>query len=306
MSKVLTVANLTKSFGGRKAVDALSFELNKGEVTAILGPNGSGKTTSIKCLAGLLKPDFGSVSVMGINARQNPRSSMRQISYLPQNAEFPQNITALETIRFHAQLRGIDDNAARHSLTQCGFTEADIEKHAGQLSGGMRHRLSLAIAGLSNTPLMLLDEPTANLDPAAAQRFRTIAKSWRNEGRAILMATHVLSDVTEVADRVIVMVDGKVVAMETISQLRTRLNRFSRLRVDVGAVTESHRDAAMCAGALDIRMNGKAIIVSAPEEKRLAILNRLEEVGVVAGFETEKPSIEHLYLEYVNHAEKSS
>lgn len=305
MTSVLRVENLTKSFARKKAVDSLCFEVNAGEVVAILGPNGSGKTTTIKCIAGLLMPHAGTIAVCGEPIARNRKNALRNISYLPQTAEFPANITALETIRFHARLRGLSEEAAVSALTKCGFAESDFGKSAGHLSGGMRHRLSLAIAGMTSSPLMLLDEPTANLDPAAAQRFRTVAKTWREEGRSILMSTHVLSDVTEIADSVIVMVEGRAVAVESVLDLRFRLNKFARLRVDVGAVTERHSDAAFAAGAVEIRKNGKALVIFAPEDRRLAILSRLEEIGAVNGFETDKPSIEDLYIEYVESSNKA-
>ncbi len=305
MTIVLQVDSLSKSFTRRKAVDSLSFVVSKGEVTAILGPNGSGKTTTIKCIAGLLRPDSGRIYIGGIDSANESRPAKKLISYLPQTAEFPAGISALETAFFHAALRGADRDTAMNSLKIAGFADSDMSKAAGQLSGGMRHRLSLAIASLSGASLMLLDEPSANLDPSAAQRFRKTAKEWRSQGKAILMSTHVLSDVTEIADGVIVMVDGKAAAIESISEMRSRLNKFSRLRIDVGAVTEKHRDAALGAGAAEIRMNGKAIIVIAPEDKRMAILNKLEQVGMVCGFETEKPSIEDLYVEYVEASSKA-
>ncbi len=302
MRVALEVSNLVKSFNGFRAVDEVSFKLNHGEVIAILGPNGSGKTTSLRCIAGLLNPDSGSISVSGFNLKKDERKAKREFAYLPQYAEFPSSVTVFETVSFHAKLRGVTMQDALRSLGESGFSETDHDKFAGNLSGGMKHRLALAVAGLSKPSLVLLDEPTANLDPAAAIKFRSIVKSWREAGRSVLMATHVLADVIETADRVLVLVGGKCVADESVSDLRIRLNKYARLRVDVGEVTERHRDAALAGGALDVRLNGKSIIISAPEEKRLAILQTLDRVGIVRHFETERPSLDDLYLEYIERA----
>ncbi|HES58047.1 MAG TPA: ABC transporter ATP-binding protein, partial [Firmicutes bacterium] len=169
----------------------------------------------------------------------------------------------------------------------------------GQLSGGMRQRVSLAVACLPRAPVVLLDEPTANLDPAAALRFRKLARGWRRDGRTLLLSTHVLTDVVELADRVVVLVDGRLVASEDISTLRRRLDRYATLRIDVGRPTEEHRLAALSEGAVDARLNSTALLVTAAQERRLAILRRLEQVGAVRYFETVKPSLEDLYLDYV-------
>lgn len=298
MTTILDVRGLVKSFCARRAVDSLSFEVGAGEVVALLGPNGSGKTTTIRCVAGLLRPDAGAISIVGRDARRDYRATRREMAYLPQNAEFPPSVTVVETVQFHAALKGALGDVSR-AIGDAGFAEDDFDKPAGALSGGMRARLALAIASLGNPKLMLLDEPTANLDPEAAIRFRARVKDWRAAGRSVLMSTHVLTDVVETADRVIVLVGGRCAATESIADLRLRLSKYARLRVDVGEVTDKHRDAALSGGAVDVRMNGKALVISAPEENRLAILRTLADVGVVNRFETERPSIDDLYLEYV-------
>jgi Cu-processing system ATP-binding protein len=170
----------------------------------------------------------------------------------------------------------------------------------------MRQRLALAVACMPPVSLMLLDEPTANLDPEGALQFRALVREWRAQGRAVLLSTHVLSDVIELADRVIVLVGGRVVATETLPELRRRLGRFARLRVDVGRPAESHRAAALAAGASDARLNHSALIVTAPPQRRLPILERLAAIGPIRHFETEKPSVENVYLEYVKEEPRES
>jgi Cu-processing system ATP-binding protein len=299
MSAVLEIRELTRSYGEIVAVDGLSLEVRAGEVVALLGPNGSGKTTTIRCIAGLLNPDRGTILVKGYDLRRQYRQARRQFTYLPQQAEFPGSLSVREVLQFHARLRRLGREAMARALAEAGIGSEVEGRAVSQLSGGMRQRVSLAVACLPQPPVMLLDEPTANLDPAAALNFRRLARSWRSAGRALLLSTHVLTDVVELADRVIVLVDGKLVASEDIAQLRRRLDRYATLRIDVGKPTELHRKAALSGGAVDAKLNATALLVTAPQERRLAILHQLEKVGIVNYFETVKPSIEDLYLEYV-------
>ncbi len=299
MSAALEIRELTKTYGEIVAVDGLSLDVRPGEVVALLGPNGSGKTTTIRCVAGLLNPDHGTILVQGFDLRRHYRLARRQFTYLPQQAEFPSSLSVREVLQFHARLRGLGREETNQALAEAGLG-AEVEDRAiGQLSGGMRQRVSLAVACLPQAPVMLLDEPTANLDPAAALNFRRLARGWRDAERALLLSTHVLTDVVELADRVVVLVDGRLVASEDISQLRRRLDRYATLRIEVGKPTELHRKAALSGGAVDARLNATALLVTAPQERRLAILHQLEKVGVISYFETIKPSIEDLYLEYV-------
>jgi ABC-type multidrug transport system ATPase subunit len=305
MKQVLSVSGLTKSYGRLRAADDVSFEIGAGEVLALLGPNGSGKTTTLRCIAGLLRPDCGSISIGGFDLRRHYRQARREFSYLPQHASFTGNLRVREVLQFHASLRGLPSERVDGALLEAGLSEADAARLVGQLSGGMRQRVSLAVACLPAAGLMLFDEPTANLDPEAALHFRQLAKGWRAAGRSILLSTHVLTDVEELADSVVVMVGGCMVARESIADLRRRLSLFSRLRVDVGQATEQHRAAALEAGAVEARLNTHALIVTAPVEHRLAILQSLENIDAVNRFDTEQPTLEDVYLEYVRGEEQS-
>jgi ABC-type multidrug transport system ATPase subunit len=208
-------------------------------------------------------------------------------------------VTAREVVEFHARLRGIRGERVVAALREAGISESDEGRMVGELSGGMRQRLSLAVAGIPPVPLLLLDEPTANLDPEAALRLRELARRWRDEGRSLLFATHVLTDVEELADKVVVLVSGRPVAELNVPDLRADLRQFALLRVDVGRPTEAHVSAALACGASHARLNSHAVIITAPVERRLAILERLSALGTVNHFETEQPSIEQIYIEYV-------
>jgi ABC-type multidrug transport system ATPase subunit len=299
MNPVVEVRELSKSYGAIRAIDRVSFDVQPGQAVALLGPNGSGKTTTLRSVAGLVRPDSGTITVCGVDLRRDYRRARQQFSYLPQHASFPANVTVREVAEFHARLRGIDGERVVVALREAGITETEEERMVGELSGGMRQRLSLAVAGIPPVPLLLLDEPTANLDPEAALRLRDLARRWGEEGRSLLFATHVLKDVEELADKVVVLVSGRPVAELNVPDLRADLRQFALLRVDVGQPTEAHVKAALACGATHARLNSHAVIITAPVERRLAILEKLSGLGTVNHFETEQPSIEQIYLEYV-------
>lgn len=300
MTAAIEVTGLARSFGEVRAVDGVGFRVHPGETVALLGPNGSGKTTTLKCVAGLLAADAGSVRVSGFDLRRDPRRARQSFTYLPQEPSFAAHLTVLEVATFHARLRRLPAGRATAALLQAGLDETTFERRVGELSGGMRQRLSLAVAELPEVGVMLLDEPTAALDPAASLDFRELARGWRRAGRALLLSTHRLTDVQEVADRVVVLVAGKAVVEESITELRARLRRYSVLRVDVGEPGPRHRQAALAAGAEGAEVDGRALVVQAAEERRLDVLDGLRAVGPVRSFVTEEPSLERVYLEYVD------
>jgi ABC-type multidrug transport system ATPase subunit len=302
MSGVVEVRELAKSYGGFRAVDGVSFDVEPGRAVCLLGPNGSGKTTTLRSVTGLLRPDAGSVKICGIDLHRHPRKAKRNFSYLPQQPSFPANVTVREVTDFHAKLRRLGPDRIVSSLREAGISEEEESRVVGELSGGMCQRLSLAVAGMPDVPLMVFDEPTANLDPESALRFREQAKRWREAGKSLLFSTHVLTDVEDFADKVVVLVGGKLVAEENVSQLRADLRQFALLRVDVGQATEEHVRVALECGATEACLNHRAVIITAPVEQRYPILKRLGELGTVHHFDTEEPSIEHIYLKYVREA----
>jgi Cu-processing system ATP-binding protein len=197
---MIEVRHLVKDFGPLRAVDDVSFPVGPGETFALLGPNGSGKTTILKCLAGLVHPTSGEVRIDG------------PFSYLPQRVAFPENLTAREVLRFYARLRRAPLDRAQFN----GFPDRPVQ----ELSGGMLQRLGIAVAALGDAPVLLLDEPTISLDPEGAGAFREFLTRLRGQGRTILFSTHVLPDVEVLADRVGVLAGGRLAALKPMAELR--------------------------------------------------------------------------------------
>lgn len=216
---MIHVENLTKRFGQVTAVRDVSFTVKEGEVFAFLGPNGSGKTTTMKSIVGLNIPTGGRILVSGLDAARNPREVRQIVSYLPQRVFFPENLTAREILRFYARLRKLPPASADDVLGRAGF-ETSADRPVGEFSGGMIQRLGLAIVSLADSPVLLLDEPTANLDPQGVKRFREFVLHQRENGKTILFSTHLLSEAEQLADRVAIFVSGRLVALESVESLR--------------------------------------------------------------------------------------
>lgn len=305
MRAAIEVRDLTKAYDFRKAVDAVSFQVEPGEAVALLGPNGSGKTTSLRCIAGLARPDQGSILIEGIDISGSPRQAREKFCFLPQEAVFPPNLTAAEIVVFHCRLRRVPESRASASLEEAGIPPHDQERPVSTLSGGMRQRVSLAVAGLSAAPVTLLDEPTASLDPEAAVRLRELARVWKNEGRALLFSTHVLADLEDLADRVVVLVDGRVVAQESVAKLKSDVGRLGILKVDVGHPEQLHIDAALAAGATEARLNSHSILITSPMERRFEILRSLSQSTKINHFESSAIPVEKIYLNYVRNGCKN-
>lgn len=216
---MIHVEHLTKRYGKFTAVNDISFTTKEGEVFAFLGPNGSGKTTTMKSLVGLNVPTSGRVQVNNLDVQQYPKATRQFMSYLPQRVVFPENQTAREVMRFYCRLRKLPLARADEALERARFN-GFADKLVSEFSGGMIQRLGLAVVTLPDAPILLLDEPTANLDPQGVKRFREFILNQKESGKTIIFSTHLLQEAEQLADRVGIFVSGRLVAQESIETLR--------------------------------------------------------------------------------------
>ena len=216
--EMVKASGLTKRYGKVRALDGLTFTLGAGEIVALLGPNGAGKTTTFKCLLGVTGFD-GVVEVNGISVKSNGKEVRRQIGYLPQTPAFDSGDTCEQVLQFLADLKGSNPARAAERLERVHLTEQS-GMQVGRLSGGMRQRLALAAALLSDPPLLLLDEPTANLDADSRREFHELLLELRDEGRTIVLSTHFVDSLIEITDRVIVLEQGRLALDATMEELR--------------------------------------------------------------------------------------
>ena len=215
---MISYCGFRKRFGNVTAVHHLDLSIGAGETLALIGPNGSGKTTTLKSLVGLVRPTTGRITVAGQDATEAGPAARALLGYLPQRLTFPDGATARETLRFYARLRGCRDVPVDRLLARVGLAD-DSDRAVDGYSGGMRQRLGLAVALLGDPPALVLDEPSAALDPTGALMVRDILRGFRQEGRTVLLSSHDLVEVASLADRVAVFAAGRMTACDTLGGL---------------------------------------------------------------------------------------
>ena len=225
---------LSKSFGGHRAVEGLTLTVRSGEVVALLGPNGSGKTTSLKAAAGLIRPTSGEVLVGEPGLPATHPGARQAISFLPQRVAFPDSLTGREVVEFYRRLRGTAAARTDEVLRVAALNGA-AGRPVGTYSGGMTQRLGLAVATLPEGPALLLDEPTSSLDADGLCAFYGLVERRRLLGQTVLFTSHQWGDVERLADRVAVLVNGRLVAELPQRELSERLAERGVMRIRLEA-----------------------------------------------------------------------
>lgn len=216
---MISIKNLTKKFGETVALDDISFEVRKGEVLGFLGPNGSGKTTTMRIITGFISPTSGTVEIEGIDAVENSLKVRKKIGYLPENNPLYSEMLTSEYIEFIADIRKIEGRTEKIKdvVNTCGIAEV-WNRPIGELSRGYRQRVGLAQTLIHEPEILILDEPTAGLDPNQIAEIRSLIKKIGRE-RTIILSTHILPEVTVTCDRVVIINRGKIVAQGTLNEL---------------------------------------------------------------------------------------
>ncbi|MEO8035379.1 MAG: ABC transporter ATP-binding protein [Acidobacteriota bacterium] len=290
----------SKSFDRIRAVDSFSLTVERGEVVALLGPNGSGKTTTLKAAAGLLKPTSGAVSIGGRPASEP--AARHVISFLPQKVSFPDSLTGREVVEFYRRLRNLEAARTDDALRFASLNGAS-NRALSTYSGGMLQRLGLAVAVLPDAEVMLLDEPTAALDPAGLSLFYDLAERRRGEGKAVLFTSHQLGDVERLADRFAIIVDGKLVALMTAPELsgelasrgamRLTLDREAGLLLPKVLVLSPHASAV-----------GNEIVIPGSAQMRAQVIDIVRESNAtIQSLTTEEGRLDMMYRELVARCE---
>jgi ABC-2 type transport system ATP-binding protein len=302
-NSAINVEALSKHFGELRAVEELSFEVHSGEIFGLVGPDGAGKTTTMRMLAGVMPPDAGSATVGGCDVVHDPERAKLRLSYMPQRFGLYEDLTVDENIRFYADLFGVRKTDRQQQsdrlLTAAGMSEFR-ERLAGKLSGGMKQKLGLVCALIHKPEVLLLDEPTTGVDPVSRRDFWKILYELALEGTAILISTAYL-DEAERCHRVALLHRGKFLFCDTPSRLKSGFGR------GVLAVTSPEprrlRDALEHAeGISTLVMTGDGVhVVVDDPEKRIPEFKSLLTNAHVAYDEiiTTLPSMEDLFVESV-------
>lgn len=205
---MIEISGLQKNFGKLEVLKGIELVIRSHKVTAIVGPNASGKTTLIKSILGLVKPDTGSISVKG-HQLNGDWLYRQKIGYMPQLARFPENLSASEVIRLIKDLRGNPDTVDEELLSAFQL-QSELDKPIRALSGGTRQKVSAVIAFLFNPDVLILDEPTAGLDPISSSQLKDKILKEKSRGKTVLLTSHIMSEIEELADHIVFLLEGKI------------------------------------------------------------------------------------------------
>jgi ABC-2 type transport system ATP-binding protein len=217
---MIEVRNLTKRYGDLTAVDGLSFDARAGEIVGLVGPNGAGKTTTLRCVTGIIPVTSGTVAIAGHSLQQEPVAAKREVAFVPDEPEFFEHLTVDEHLQFTARLYNVADANARAGELLSRLEIADKRRDLpDQLSRGMRQKLAIACALLHRPRALLFDEPLTGLDPAGIRRMKATIRQVAEAGTAVLLSSHLLHLVEELASRILVMSHGRIVASGSIADI---------------------------------------------------------------------------------------
>jgi ABC-type multidrug transport system ATPase subunit len=283
---ILSLVELRKRFRRVAAVDGVTLNVSTGQAVALWGANGAGKTTIIKCILGLHRCQ-GRIRVAGVDARRHGKRARQRIGYVSQELAFDPDVSTLAATAFFARLKGTPPARAAQVLRQVGLSEQGA-KRVGALSGGMKQRLALAIALLADPPLLLLDEPTSNLDVAARRAFLQLLGELKQAGKTIVFTTHRPEEVADLADRVIVLERGRVAADAAPDQLGPFAPSTHTLRLPLAREHWETASAVLRAAGFAVQPNCDALCVQTPRGRKAEPIELIARAGMAVGdFELE-------------------
>ncbi|CAM3481714.1 ABC transporter ATP-binding protein [Halomonas lysinitropha] len=297
MSAVIDFQSVTRRDGNLVRLDALDLQVSEGEVLALLGHNGAGKTTTMHLILGLLSPSEGRVAVLGgAPDGAHAETLRRRLGYLPENVSFYEQLSGREVLDYFARLKRVDRRQVDELLDQVGLGHA-ASRRVKTYSKGMRQRLGLAQALLGDPRLLLLDEPTTGLDPAATREFYDTVRGLRDRGCTVLLSSHVLPGVEPYIDRALILGGGRRLALGSLDDLRQQaaLPLSVRARGSSAEGDLAHWDDPRIEATA---VNGHEVTLSVPPDAKLAVLRRLTELSGIEDIELLPPTLEHLYTHF--------
>jgi ABC-2 type transport system ATP-binding protein/nitrous oxidase accessory protein len=269
---------LTKRFGKVTAVDDLSFDVQAGETVALWGRNGAGKTTVLRCVLGLF-PFRGTVQVLGWPCGLGGRASRQQLGYVPQEVHLHADQSVRGTVDFYARLRRVPRCRVDRLVREWGLDDFDGQP-VSHLSGGMKQKLALVVALLADPPVLLLDEPTSNLDARTRSEFSELLGRLKAQGKTLVFCTHRPSEVWKLADRVVVLERGRKAAEGPPESVREYLMQPAHLGLTIAAGQSTAAAAQLRDSGFVVQLNGSRLWVDAPAGRKLEAIEVLNRAGV--------------------------
>jgi ABC-2 type transport system ATP-binding protein len=288
----IEVRNLTKLYGEQRAIDQVTFTVNKGEIVGFLGPNGAGKSTTMKIITGYLQPDAGEAIVSGIPVKTQPLAAKATIGYLPEANPLYYDQYVREYLDFVADIHGVPSKTKKdriEAVIQTVRLSLESKKKIGQLSKGYKQRVGLAAALIHDPQVLILDEPTTGLDPNQIVEIREVIKSL-GQNKTVLFSSHILQEVEAICDRVVIINRGKLVANDKLSNLRMQAHNNNLLKVTFKEALEAEWLQRLSSVQLVNRINAnewELVCTDVNEAKRqlleLALQQNLNIVSLQSG-----------------------
>lgn len=294
----IETTDLTKRFGDVTAVGGLDLQIDEGEIFGFLGPNGAGKSTTINMLLDFHRPTSGSATVLGYDAQEETDTIRNRVGVLPEGLELYDRLTAREHLELCVQMKDAADDPDA-VLDRVGLGN-DGDRAVNGFSKGMSQRLALGMALIDSPALIILDEPTSGLDPNGIQEFRELLRAEAESGTTVFFSSHVLSEVEAVCDRVGIMSEGELVALDTIDSLREHAGSGGTVELTVESVPEELALEGFD-GITDITIDGTEIrIVCTTTDAKMSVIRHVDRVATITGIVVEETSLEDLFNEYTN------
>ena len=289
---VIRTEGLTKHYGDVRAVVDLDLDIKAGEIFGFLGPNGSGKTTTIRTMLDEIRPTAGRASILGLDTHDKALEIRRHIGYLPGDLAMYPNLTGKDTLTYFANLRGGVDWSHVNRLAK--RLNADLSKKVGDLSSGNRQKVGLIQAFMNKPEVLIMDEPSSGLDPLIQREFQTMLREVAEEGSTVFLSSHTLSEVQRVADRIGIIRHGKLVAVEFVSELRSKAIR--RIELDFDTPVEAAVFEAV-SGVRDVSVKDHQAILSY-DGKMETLLRVVMERYDLLDIHTQEADLEEIFLAY--------
>ena len=307
---MLKIENLKKTYGKVSALDGLNMNIGESSLYGFVGPNGAGKTTTIKIITGLLLPSSGTVTVNGVDAVREPEKLKESIGYVPDFFGVYDNLKVSEYMEFFASCYGLDGLKARKRymelLGQVGLDEK-VDFYVDGLSRGMKQKLCLARALIHDPSLLIMDEPTSGLDPRTRYEFKEILKELREQGKTVLISSHILSELSEICTDIGIIEQGKIVLEGNMEEILSRINTSNPLIISVFGGRETAMTILKSHPLVEtITIREEDIVVGFTGDKQdeANLLAQLVDADVlVYGFVRERGNLESVFMQITDHEE---
>ncbi len=297
MTGPISTTDLTKFYGTHRGISGVSLDINEGEVFGLLGPNGAGKTTCIRIFLDFIRPSSGSATVLGMDSRSDSVEIRRNVGYLPGDFITYEKLTAEELLQYFANLRG---GHLRKAKVLAERFDLDLSRKIGELSRGNRQKVGLIQAFMSDPKLLILDEPTTGLDPLLQQEFHTLVLEEAEAGKTLFVSSHILPEVEVICDRVGIIREGSIVAVEEVATLRKQT--VTKIEIEFGqAISKAEFEGVDGVSEVTIKDHHLSCNVTGSVDSLIKLAARYTVVNIQSGH----PALEEVFLTYYSQPDKT-